>query len=404
MKGKDEEVVTYDFDTPVERRGTDSLKFDSAEAHHRSPDLLSLWVADMDFRTPDEVVDAIVERTQHGIFGYTEPGLPYYRSVANWMYDRHNWTVDAGWIALVPGVVCGLATAVRAYTEPGDAVLIQPPVYYPFGSVIRENGRVVAEAPLVYAGAGGAYSIDFDAFERALAESGAKLFFLCNPHNPVGRVWRMDELRRLGEICLAHDVIIVSDEIHMDFVRPGHVHVPMASLSPRISEATVTLTSASKTFNLAGLQLSNAIIPNKRLRARFKEAAQAGGYGMGNTLGLTATKAAYDHGAPWLDALLAYLEGNWTFLREFLEARIPELKLVEAEGTYLAWVDCRALGMDDGRLKRFILDDAKLWLDQGDMFGSQGSGFIRINIATQKAYLERALLQLEAAVATRCRG
>ena len=394
-------MTEYDFDTPVERHGTDSLKFDCAERYHRAPDLLSLWVADMDFRTPEPVVDAVVERAQHGVFGYTEPGLPYYRSVVQWMGSRHNWTIEAGWIALVPGVVCGLATAVRAYTEPGDAVLIQPPVYYPFSSVIRENGRAVVEAPLVYDAKNGSYTIDFDAFERALVESGAKLFFLCSPHNPVGRVWTRDELRRLAEICLAHETIIVSDEIHMDFVRPGHTHVPMANIAPRISEATVTLTSASKTFNLAGLQLSNAIIPNRRLRMLFKDAALAGGYGMGNTLGLTATKAAYDYGAPWLDALRGYLEGNWAFLREFLETRIPELKLVEAEGTYLAWVDCRALALDDAQLKQFILDEARLWLDQGDIFGKPGSGFIRINIATQKSYLERALLQLEAAVAAR---
>jgi len=396
-------MTTYDFDAPIERHGTDSLKFDRAESRGRSPELLSLWVADMDFRTPDQVVRAIVERAEHGIFGYTEPGPDYFASVAAWMRERHGWNVDPRHILVTPGVVFALAMAIRAYTEPGDAVLFMPPVYYPFSSVIAENRRSFAEAPLAYAGDGGDYRIDFDAFERAAAESGAKLLLFCSPHNPVGRVWREDELRRLGDICLRHGITIVSDEIHQDFIRPGHRHIPIASLSSELADATVTLTSASKTFNLAGLQVANIIVDNAKLRRAFTRAISASGYSQPNTLGLAATKAAYDYGADWLGQLGAYLEGNWTSLREFLEARIPELKLVEAEGTYLAWIDCRALGLDDEALKRFILDDAKLWLDQGDIFGAPGSGFIRINIATQRSYLEQALQQLEAAVAS-CRS
>jgi len=394
-------MTTYDFDMPIERHGTDSLKFDRAESRGRSSELLSLWVADMDFKTPDEVVRAIVARAEHGIFGYTEPGPDYFESVAAWMRSRHGWEVDPGHILVTPGVVFALAVAVRAYTEPGDAVLFQPPVYYPFSGVVADNGRAFAEAPLAYAGDGGEYTIEFDAFERVAVESGAKLFLLCNPHNPVGRVWREDELRRLGDICLRQCITIVSDEIHQDFIRPGHRHIPIASLSPEFADITVTLTSASKTFNLAGLQVANIIADNPELRRAFARAVHVSGYSQANTLGLAATKAAYDYGADWLGQLGAYLEGNWAFLAGFLEQRIPELKLVQAEGTYLAWIDCRALGLSDGELKHFILDEAKLWLDQGDMFGAPGSGFIRINIATQKAYLERALLQLEAAVASR---
>lgn len=394
-------MTTYDFDIAIDRSGTDSLKFDRAEMFGRSPDLLSLWVADMDFKTPDEVIEAIVKRAKHGIFGYTDPGSDYYESVSAWMRSRHSWEIDPKSILVTPGVVFALAVAVRAYTKPGDAVLYMPPVYYPFAGVIKENGRALAEAPLVFREDGGRYAIDFEQFERAAVESGAKLLLFCSPHNPVGRVWRKEELERLARICLRHGITIVSDEIHEDFIRPGHVHIPTASLSPEIADITVTLTSASKTFNLAGLQVANAIVSNAKLRRAFATALSVTGYNQANTLGIVATKAAYEHGAPWLGQLNAYLEGNWAFLADFLEEHIPELKLVEAEGTYLAWIDCRTLGLDDERLKRFILDDAKLWLDQGDIFGKPGSGFIRINIATQKAYLRSALEQLAAAIAAR---
>ena len=395
-------MTTYDFDIPVDRYGTDSLKFDRAELFGRSPELLSLWVADMDFKTPDEVVDAIVKRARHGIFGYTDAGADYYQAVAAWMRNRHGWEINPKGILTTPGVVFALSVAVRAYTQPGDAVLYMPPVYYPFAGVIKENGRALAEAPLVYTDGGG-YAIDFEQFERVAVESGAKLLLFCSPHNPVGRVWRREELERLTRICLEHGITIASDEIHEDFIRPGHRHIPTASLSPEVADITVTLTSASKTFNLAGLQVANAIFSNNRLRRAFATALNVTGYNEANTLGIVATKAAYEFGASWLDQLNAYLEGNWALLADFLNERIPELKLVEAEGTYLAWVDCRALGFDDEGLKRFILDEAKLWLDQGDIFGKPGSGFIRINIATQRAYLQRALEQLANAVALHCR-
>ena len=389
--------MPHDFDVPVQRRGTNSIKFDYARRFGRPEDALPLWVADMDFRTPDEVVDAVVARARHGVFGYTLASDEYRASVVNWMAARHGWQVRPDWIVPIPGVVFGLAMCVRAFTEPGDAVLIQPPVYYPFANVVRDNGRVLVEAPLRFADGG--YGIDFEGFGRALDESGAKLFLLCSPHNPVGRVWREDELRRLGDICLSRGVIIASDEIHMDFVRPGCRHIPLASLSDGLAASTVALTSASKTFNLAGLQCANAIVPDGGLRGRLSRAVAASGVGEPNALALEATRAAYGHGASWLAELLDYLEGNWAFLEGFLKRRLPALKLVEAQGTYLAWIDCRALGMEAGELKRFMLEEAKLWLDQGDMFGKEGAGFVRVNIATQRATLERALRQLEAAMA-----
>ena len=393
--------MTYDFDAPIDRRGTDSLKFDRAEARHRSPDLLSLWVADMDFATAPEIVDAIRRRAEHGIFGYTEPGPGYFATLDRWCSSRYGWHVAADEVVTTPGVVYALACAVRAFTQPGDAVVVQQPVYYPFTGVVVDNGRELANAPLVFDGR--SYGMDFDALERTVAESGAKLFLLCNPHNPVGRAWTREELERVADICARHGLVVVSDEIHMDFARPGHEHVPFASVAEGLGLRYVVCVSASKTFNLAGLQTANAVIPDAELRRAFQREIWASGYSQPNTLGLVASQAAYEHGAAWLDGLKAYLEGNWTLLSDAIAQRMPELRLVEAESTYLAWMDCRALGLDAKQLERFVEDEAGLWLDCGDMFGEGGEGFIRINIATQRAYLARALDQLAAAVERRRR-
>jgi len=388
---------TYDFDTPIDRHGTDCLKFDFAVERHRSPDLLSLWVADMDFRTPDEVIDAITERTRHGIFGYTDPGEAYFRALVHWMGTRYGLNVTREDTTVTPGVVFALATCVRAFTKPGDSVLVQRPVYYPFTGVIVENGRKLVNAPLLYRE--GAYAIDLDAFEHAVAESGAKLFLLCNPHNPVGRVWTRDELAGMGAICAAHGVTVVSDEIHMDFARPGFSHTSFATLSPELADIAVTCTSASKTFNLAGLQVANITIGNERLRTAFRSEVFAEGYSQPNTLGMVATQAAYEHGADWLAQLKDYLEGNWQLLADHLAHYAPQLYLIPAQGTYLSWIDCHALGLGPRELERFVEDEAGLWLDCGHIFGPEGNGFIRINIATQRAYLKQALKQLTDAIA-----
>lgn len=391
--------MTYDFDIPTERHGTDCLKFDWAEKRGRSADLLSLWVADMDFPTAPEIVDAIIERTKHGIFGYTEPGAEYFAALDNWLAQRYGWHVTEDEVTVTPGVVYALAMAVRAFTEPGDAVIIQQPVYYPFSFVVTENERTLVNAQLAYDGK--RYHIDFEELERLIEESNAKLFILCNPHNPVGRAWTVGELEQLGKICLRHGVVVVSDEIHMDFARPGIEHVPFATLNEQFAQNCVACTSASKTFNLAGLQVANIVIPNKDLRRAFRDEVISSGYSQPNTLGMVATQAAYEHGGPWLDQLKDYLEGNWQLLANMLAERTPELQLIEAESTYLAWIDCRALGFDAWQLERFIEDEAKLWLDCGHIFGAGGDGFIRINIATQRSYLERAIDQLASAVEKR---
>jgi cystathionine beta-lyase len=302
---------------------------------------------------------------------------------------------------LTPGVVFALAMAVRAFTEPGEAVVVQQPVYYPFSEVVRDNGRRLVNAPLVYDAQTASYRTDPAAFERAVVDNDVKLFLLCNPHNPGGRVWTADELRALGEVCVRHGVTVVSDEIHMDFARPGFSHTVFASLDERFAQVSATCTSAGKTFNLASLQLSNIVIPNADLRRRFRREVGRAGYSQPNVMGLAATEAAYTHGGPWLDALKDYLEGNWALVRSHLAEHAPELRLVESGSTYLAWIDCRALGLDAAGIRALVEDEARLWLDLGDMFGADGAGFIRINIATQRAYLAEALTRLTGAVAAR---
>ena len=389
--------VPYDFDRVIDRHGTGSLKFDCAVRRGKSPDLLPLWVADMDFPIPREAVAALVERSRHGIFGYTEPSDAYFDAACSWIERHQGWRPDPATCVLTPGVVFALAAAVRAYTAPGDAVLIQPPVYYPFKEVIEDNDRVVARAPLTYAN--GAYTLDLPAFELALDESGARLFLLCNPHNPVGRVWTPAELGGMVEACRARGVQVVSDEIHADFARPGHAHTSVMSLPGDVAREMVVCTSPGKTFNLAGLQDSNIFIPSKRRRAAFLRAVAAAGYSQMNTMGLVAGRACYEHGEAWFAQMKAYVEANIEFTGTHLAEHAPALHLVEPESTYLLWVDCRALGLSVAGLHELVEDRARLWVDFGDIFGPEGEGFIRLNVACPRSTLEAALAQLCDAVA-----
>ena len=390
--------MAYDFDTPIQRKGSDCIKFDGAAEQGLSPDLLPLWVADMDFRTAPEILAALHSRVDHGIFGYTATLRGYAQAVDAWMHDNYGWLVAPEQIVMTSGVVNALAMAVRAFTRPGDGVIIQQPVYHPFASVVTGNGRVLMNTPLLLDEATSHYHMDFDALEQAAAQPNTKLMLLCNPHNPVGRAWTRPELQRVLDICLANDVIVVSDEIHMDFIRPGHEHVSLGTFGPEVLQRCAICTSASKTFNLAALQCANTVIPNESLRRAFKREISACGCHGPNLLGMAATQAAYEHGAPWLRELKEYLEGNWTLLddtlRELHERSGVALTLVPAQSTYLAWVDCRGLGMDASELERFIQDEAGLWLDCGHEFGPEGTGFVRINLATQRAFLQRALDQL----------
>ncbi|QKF07878.1 pyridoxal phosphate-dependent aminotransferase [Berryella wangjianweii] len=389
----------YDFDAPTDRTGTDSLKFDRHVERGKRPDLLSLWVADMDFPCPDEAVEALVKRARHGIFGYSEPGSAYYQAVCDWMERHHRWRPDPAWFVHTPGVVSALALIVQAFTHPGDAVLVQQPVYYPFGSSIRNNGRHLVNCPLVYDAEAARYHIDFDAFERAVTQHNVKLFLLCNPHNPGGRAWSADELRRLGTICLRHGVIVASDEIHMDFAYSPCVHVPYASLGDEFAQQAIVCTSGGKTFNLAGLQTSNTIVPNPRLRRTLRAQVARSGYSQPNSLGIVATQACYRHGDEWLAQLKRYLAGNLQLVRDHFANHAPAARVMIPDSTYLVWIDLRAWGRYGADLERLVEEDAGLWLDCGDMFGEDGDGFVRINMATQRAYLQQALQQLTDALA-----
>lgn len=395
MKSTSDCSVIYNFDYVEQREGTGAIKYD-AQRRGKKPDLTPLWVADMDFRAPQPIIDALQERVAHGVFGYTDPTEGYLQSVCAWISQRQGWNPQPEWITVTPGVVYALACAVRAYTQPGDAVLIQQPVYYPFSEVVLDNDRRLANCSLVYDGK--SYSIDFDSFERTIVEQNVRLFLLCNPHNPGGRVWTREELTRLGRICKAHDVVVLSDEIHADFVRPGYEHTSFASLEEDLAQQCVICTSPSKSFNLAGLQVSNIIIPNAGLRAHFRKQNAASGYSQANVMGLVACEAAYRSCGDWLDQLKTYLEGNRRALASLLEKRTPQLHLMENESTYLAWIDCRALGLSDAALTHLVEDGAGLWLDMGDVFGPDGSGFIRINYACPRATLVDAIKRLCTAV------
>ena len=380
------------FDETIDRKSTSCLKYDFAAERGYPKDILPFWVADMDFRVPVPVIDALKTRADHGIFGYTQIKDDYFNVLQNWFRTRHDWEIERSDLVITPGVVFAVATAIRAFTRHGDAVLIQQPVYYPFANMIRQNERVLVDNPLHLIE--GRYMIDFEDFEQKIVEHGVKLFILCSPHNPVGRVWTRAELEQIAAICLRHDVIVVADEIHEEFVRPGFRHIPFASLSEEAAAITVTCTSPSKTFNLAGLQISNIFIRDKDLRRRFKEELSRTGYDEPNTLGLAGAKAAYEHGAEWLTQLLAYIEENHTRTKSFLTAHLPKVQIIAPEGTYLLWLDFRAYGLSDEALNEKIIREAHLWLDDGPIFGAGGSGFQRINIACPWSTLEMGLKNL----------
>ena len=383
-----------DFDTVVDRRNTQSLKYDFAIRRGLPEDVLPLWVADMDFKTSSYVQDAIIESAEHGIYGYTETKEEYYEIVKTWMKEQYDWELESiRWIVKTPGIVFALGAAVQAYTEPGDSVMLQLPVYYPFSEVIEDNGRRLVSNTLI-ADDHGRYQIDFDDFEKKIVEEKVKLFFLCNPHNPGGAVWTKEELIRMGDICLAHNVIIVSDEIHADFVWKGK-HQVFVNLKKEYEDITVTCTSPTKTFNLAGLQISNIIIPDGKLRRAFKKKVAAFGYSQPNAVGIFACEAAYQHGQEWLAAVKKYIWENIEYTKDFVEQNLPGVKMFVPEGTYLVWLDFRGTGLDDAEINRRIIHEAKLWLDAGNIFGDAGIGYQRINVACPRSVLSDALSRLQ---------
>ena len=385
--------MKYNFDMITDRRNTNSLKYDFAKERDKPEDVLPLWVADMDFPAATPIIEKLEAAVHHGIFGYSEAKGPYFDAVQSWMSRHFQWDVQKDWLVKTPGVVFALAAAIRAFTRPGEGVMIQQPVYYPFSEVIRDNDRTLVNSSLRLID--GQYEMNFEDIEEKFRHGDVRLFLLCSPHNPVGRVWTEEELRKIGDLCLKYHVLVVSDEIHSDFVYPGFQHHVFAGLSPEYADITITCTSPSKSFNLAGLQTSNIFIANADLRRKFRKAVAAAGYSQLNQLGLVACQAAYESGEDWLNAVKDYLCENLSYLRSFLNSRIPEVKLIDPEGTYLIWLDFRKLGLTRDQLEDLIVSKAHLWLDSGSMFGPDGEGFQRINIACPRATLQQALTQLE---------
>lgn len=387
--------MKYDFDRIIERHNTGSAKWDCVEAVFGTKDVLPMWVADMDFPVAAPITAALRKRTEHDIYGYSQASPSVIEAVVNRMKRKYDWKVDPEWVVFTPGVVPALNAAVKAFTRPGDEVILQGPVYHPFWSAITANGCRVANNELKLTG--GRYEIDFKDLESKSCSPKVKLMLLCHPHNPVGRVWSREELSRMGEIVLKNNAVMVSDEIHCELLFRGFRHVPFAAVSAEFEQNCLVCMAPSKTFNLAGLGASTIIIPNKKLRDRFC-AAKYGFMPGPNIFGLVALEAAYRYGDEWLEQVLEYLEGNLEFLMKYFVEKIPDIKVIKPEGTYLVWLDCRKLGMDAASLKSFLIETAKVGLEDGTIFGAGGAGFQRMNIACPRTTLKEALKNIEQAV------
>lgn len=380
--------MKYNFDEIVQRRGTNSYKWDTAA----EDDILPMWVADMDFRTAPSIIHALENRAKQGVFGYTKVPQAYFDATINWFRRRHNLLVQKDWILFTSGVVPALSAVIKALTVPGDKVIVQTPVYNCFFSSIRNDECEMVANELIYKN--GTYTIDFNDLEQKAADPRVKLMLLCNPHNPVGRVWTRQELRQIGDICLRHQVIVVSDEIHCDLVYPGHEHIPFASLSEQLLMNTVTCTAPSKTFNLAGIQVANIIAADEEMYRKIDKSLNVNEVCEINTFAVEALIAAYNEGEEWLEELKVYLYNNYKLLSEFFKDYLPHLPVLSLEATYLVWVDCSALGLTSKEIAGQLLSEEKLWINEGTMYGSAGERFIRINIATQRERLIRGLKKI----------
>ena len=401
--------MTFDFDQIIERRGTSSSKWefrsengvarhwDATDPDRGEDQVLPMWVADMDFRCPEPVVEALTERARHGVYGYTGKPASYIQAVVDWMDHRHGWTVDPESILTVPGVVPTLNMAVQSFIGPGDKVLIQPPVYHPFYRSITNNGGEIVTNPLILND--GHYEMDFEDLERKAKDPGVKLAILCSPHNPVGRIWTEPELRRFGEVCQRNDVIVVADEIHGDLILPGNIFTPWGTLGEAFTQQAIICTAASKTFNLAGLHCSNIMIADPAKRDAMAQTMRATGMGGMNPFSLLATEVAYREAADWLDAALVYIAGNADRVARVFADKTPEIKVSPLQGTYLQWFDCRALGLNKEGLEDLMLNKARVYLDEGYIFGPEGEGFERINLACPRAIVDKALDRITGAIA-----
>ncbi len=383
----------YNFDEIVDRINTNCLKYDARNSFFGNPDVLPLWVADMDFRTPDFIVEAIKKRAEHEIFGYTFRTEAYTQSIVNWLKNRHNWAIRPEWISFSPGVVAGLTLAIEALSDAGEGVIVQPPVYFPFFDSVKGSGRQLIENPLKLEN--GRYYFDLEDL-RSKITPATKLLLLSNPHNPGGMAWTREELSSLTQICLDHKIVIISDEIHSDLIFDGHKHTPVASISKEVAQNSITLMAPSKTFNTAGLTTSFLVIPNKRHFVAYERVMRLPHLHMGNIFGTIALEAAYTHGQNWLSQLLTYLEENYQALETFFNEKLPEVKVMRPEATYLIWIDFSAYGLTDEALNKKLID-AGVGLNRGTQFGKQGAGFMRINIGCPRSILQAALERIEKA-------
>lgn len=387
----------FDFETVIERRGTSCVKWDQTGERFGVKDLFPMWVADMDFKAPEAVIAALRERVEHGIFGYTFHPESCWEAVSGWLAGRHGWTIPSReWYAPTPGVVPALATTLLAFTQPGDRVIVQSPVYHPFWWVIESNGRRVSANSLLYDGE--RFSLDLEDLERRASDPRAKVLFFCSPHNPSGRVWTEAELRAVADICLRHGLLLVSDEIHCDIAYAPNRHIPIARLVPEIAAQSITCMAPSKTFNIAGLASSYAVIPDPKLRTGFRAFLHDNLDLSVNLFGITAMEAAYRHGGPWLDALLGVLKGNLEFAGNFIREHLPGMKLVMPEGTYIPFVDCKGMGLSPEAVDDLLMHKAGVAMNSGTMFGPDGAGFVRLNVATPRALLEEGLNRIAKAL------
>ena len=381
----------YDFDKVVNRRNTNSAKWDM-----ETDDILPLWVADMDFEVAPEISKALKKRAEHPIYGYVKMSDEYYDSIINWVKRRHAWDIKKDWIVFSPGIVPGINLIVNALTEPQDKVILQTPVYYPFYGAIENNGCTILKNPLKFEN--GRYEMDFEDLEEKFKDPKVKLMILCSPHNPTGRVWTKDELTKLGELCIKNNVTVISDEIHSDLIYEPNKHTPFASISDNFKNNSVVCISPSKTFNLAGLQISSLIIPDEKLRRKVLKVMERSVPLWPNAFGIEASIAAYNEGEAWLKELMEYLNGNLEFLEEHINENMPKIKVIKPVGTYLVWLDFTSLSMTPKELKDFMLKNAKVWLDDGYIFGEEGNGFERINIACPRSTLKEALVRIKNAL------
>ena len=385
----------YDFDRYIERRGSGAIKYDGLKQWYGDSELLPMWVADMDFATPDFIIDVLKQRLDHPIFGYTIEPERYRPSIVEWLYNRHGWKIESGWISFIPGIVKGIGMAISALLQPGDKIIIQPPVYHPFRMVAEHNGCEVVENPLKQE-VDGSYTMDLEHLDSIAA--GCKMLILANPHNPVGILWSKETLIRLAEICSKHNIIVISDEIHSDMALWGGKHIPFASVSDKAAQCSITFGAPSKTFNIAGIVASYAVVPNSELRERFYGWMEGNELNQPNIFATIATIAAFDNGEQWRQEMIEYIEGNIEFVEQFCCQYIPQIKPIRPQASYLVWLDCRGLNLNHEQIVELFTQKAKLALNDGAMFGSEGSCFMRLNVGTTRAVLTTALEQLRSAV------